>query len=264
MLTMKIRASSLSDLFDCAKRWEARYILNMRTPTSGAAHLGTSIHAGTALFDKQNLLKSPVSIDDATGKAVDTLYSKDSEVNWEADDITPQKVEPIAKKLVQKYCETIAPQHEYIAVESRCDDLAIQIDDVTLTLSGIVDRVRKTEQGFGISDIKTGKSAVTTSGYVAVSKHQIQLGVYEILAQQSIGVPLNAPAEVIGLQTNGSVRIATGLVDRPRLLLIGDEYNNGLLKMAAHILRSGLFPPNNRSMLCHEKYCPAYRVCAYK
>ena len=32
-----IRASSLPDLFDCPARWEAKYINQMRLPTSGAA-----------------------------------------------------------------------------------------------------------------------------------------------------------------------------------------------------------------------------------
>ncbi|WP_252720773.1 hypothetical protein [Acinetobacter radioresistens] len=37
-----IRASSLSDLFDCPARWEAKNLLNKRTPAGARTRLGTA------------------------------------------------------------------------------------------------------------------------------------------------------------------------------------------------------------------------------
>jgi RecB family exonuclease len=260
MHEFKLRASSIGDLFDCAKRWEARNVLNIRTPSSGAAHLGTSIHAGAGAYDASAIEGAQISIDDATGVLIDTLYTKTEEVIWD-DDINPKKSEPIARKLLSGYCETVAPAHEYIAVESRCNDLTIDIDGVLLTLTGTVDRVRNENGALGISDLKTGKTAVATDGTVAARKHAVQLGAYEILAQHSIGIPMNADAEIIGMQTNGKARIGSGLIERPRDLLLND---GGVLEMAASIMKAGLFPPNPRSMLCSERFCPAWKTCAYK
>lgn len=263
MNTATLRASSIGDLFDCALRWEARHLRGMRMPSSGAAHLGTSIHAGTAVYDQASLDGDPITIDDATGVMIDTLHRTDTDIDW--DDQTPQKAEPIARALVRGYCETIAPEREYVAIEALCDDLTIDVDGFQLTLTGTVDRVRRDQDGaLGISDLKTGKTAVSTEGVVAAGKHAAQLGAYEILAQHALGVPMSAPAEVIGLQTNGKARIGSGLTDRPRDLLLGGEDHTGLIEIAAGIIKSGIFAPNSRSMLCHAKYCPLHPTCKYR
>lgn len=259
MQEFKLRASSISDLFDCAKRWEARNILNIRMSSSGAAHLGTSIHAGTGAYDVSTMEGAQISVDDATGVMIDTLYHTEDDVLW--DEITPKKAEPIARQLLLNYCEAIAPAREYVGVEARCDDLHIIIDSVLLTLTGTIDRVRNENGALGISDLKTGKSAVATDGTVAARKHAIQLGAYEILAQHTTGIPMNADAEIIGMQTNGKARIGSGLIERPRDLLLRE---GGLLEMAVAIMKAGLFPPNPRSMLCGDKFCPAWKTCVYK
>jgi hypothetical protein len=46
--------------------------------------------------------------------------------------------------------------------------------------------------------------------------------------------------------------------------LIGDEEHPGLIEIAARMLKSGVFPPNPKSMLCSKKYCPAHAAhCRY-
>ena len=263
MNAANLRASSIGDLFDCALRWKAKNLDEIWQPASGAAHLGTSIHAGTGAYDQASMEGSPISIDDATGVMIDTLYQSEFDIAW--DDQTPEKAELIARALVRHYCETIAPDREYVAVEARCDDLTIDVDGFLLTLTGTVDRVRRDPGGsLGICDLKTGKTAVGTDGTVAAGKHAAQLGAYEILAQHAIGRPMDAPAEIIGLQTNGKARVGSGLIERPRELLLGGEDHQGLIEMVAGIIRSGVFPPNNRSLLCSGKFCPVHSTCKYR
>jgi hypothetical protein len=264
MSAASLRASSIGDLFDCAMRWEARNLLRITQPSSGAAHLGTSIHAGTEAYDRASLIGAPISIDDATGVMVETLHQSDREIVWD-DGQSPAKIEPIAIALLRNYCEIIAPDREYVAIEARADDLTIDVDGFLLTLTGTVDRIRRDPDGaLGICDLKTGKTAVGTDGTVAAGKHAAQLGAYEILAQHTIGQPMSAPAEIIGMQTNSKARVGSGLVDRPRDILIGGDDYTGLIEMAVGMLRVGLFPPNNRSILCSGKFCPIYSTCPYR
>lgn len=264
METVQIRASSLGELFDCPARWEAKHLLKMRLPKSGAAQLGTAVHAGTALFDQSRIDGNPLSIDDCAGAVVDALQHPQEEINWE--DETPASVEKLALPLHDLYCEKIAPKQDYIAVEALCENLTIT--DLGITLTGTVDRVRKTEDSLGISDIKTGKTAVSADGSVKIQGHAAQLAVYEILAGYALGVDIEAPAQIIGLQvakTDKGRRVGTGEIQSAKELLLDDEDGNpGLLRMAAKMVHSGDFYGNPRSPLCSEKYCPAYNLCKWR
>lgn len=193
-----IRASSLAELFDCPARWEAKNLLGMRMPSSGAARLGTAIHAGTAAFDQAKLDGSPITPDDAAGELVKTLHDTTEEVDW--DEARPLDVERIALALHTRYCAEIAPHQDYVAVELTCERM--EISDLGIALTGTTDRVRRVASGeLGIADLKSGARAVGADGTVATAGHGPQMGVYEILAQHAIGQPITAPAQIVGLQT---------------------------------------------------------------
>ena len=258
-----IRASSLGELFDCPARWEAKHVLKMRMPTSGAARLGLAVHAGTAVFDQCAIDGTPLTPDEAAGAAVDVIYNRDEDVDW--DELTPREAEKIAMPLHRLYCATIAPRQEYIAVEALCDNLAFS--DIGITLTGTVDRVRVAEEGLGIADIKTGKTAVDKSGKVKTQSHGAQLAVYELLASRSLEQEITAPAQIIGLQTAKTAagqRAGIGEVANARDILLDDGERPGLLRCAAKIIHSGDFYGNPRSSLCGPKYCPAHNVCKWR
>jgi len=256
-----IRASSLPTLFDCAARWYSTQIEKKRTPSSAAATLGSAVHASTAAFDSARLLGSPVTADEAAAAAVDRIHRPDEDVDWE--DETPQRAENVAVALHTKYCNTIAPTQDYAGVEATCE--ALTIEDLGITLTGTIDRVYRDPQGeLGIADIKTGKTAVSAAGEVKTQGHGLQLATYELLAEVAIGQPVHAPARVIGMQTgqtDKAQRIAIGEIDSPRDALIGTPDDPGALQFAANIIKSGMFPPNPRSMLCGQKFCPAWPTC---
>lgn len=263
MEPIAIRASSLSELFDCPARWEAKHLLNMRLPASGAALLGTAVHAGTALYDQARLNGNPLTPDEAAGAVVDAIQKPEFEVDWE--DSAPNEAEKIAVPLHKLYCEQVAPKQEYAAVEATCDNLTIS--DLGITLTGTVDRVRKTDEGLGISDIKTGKTAVAADGAVNIKGHGLQLGVYEILAGHALGKPIDAPAQIIGLQvakTDKGRRVGTAEIGMAREVLLDDDGEPGLLRHASRLVHSGDFYGNPRSALCSEKYCPRFRICKWR
>ena len=260
---INVRASSLPDLFDCPSRWAAVHIFKKRLPSSPGAVLGKSVHAGTAAYDSAVLLGSPITVDDAAAAAVDAIHKPNEDVDWAGEN--KQEVENIALDLHRLYCREIAPTQEYLAVEAKCEK--VSFSDLGISLTGTVDRVRLTPLGLGIVDIKTGKTAVSANGEVAVKGHAAQMATYELLASASLGQTMQAPAQVIGLQAGKTAkgqRAASAEIDGTRDLLIGDEYCPGLLHHAASIIKSGMFVGNPRSMLCDKKYCPVFGQCRWR
>ena len=253
---VRIRASSLGDLFDCAARWKARNIDHIIMPTSGAAQLGTAVHAGTALYDTSRMNNEGLTIDDCVGAVVDTIYHPEEDVDWSEQN--QQEAEEIATALHKLYCTQIAPHKTYVAVEAKCDNLEIM--DLGIVLTGSTDRVSVNDKGeYGICDLKTGRSAVAADGTVKTAGYAAQLGMYELLGSYSIGKPITAPAEIIGLQvakTDRGRRVGIAPVIGARQLLLGTENEEGLLEIAASFIRAGRFPGNPRSQICSPKYCP--------
>jgi RecB family exonuclease len=258
-----IRASSLPELLDCPARWEAKHMRGLRLPRSAAAQLGTAIHASTAVYDYSRMMKGDITSDEAAAAAVDAIHKPEEDVDWEEE--SPHECEKIALALHTKYCAQIAPQQDYIGVEVRCQRL--EIADFDIALEGTTDRIRNSNLGAAICDLKTGKQAVKSDGTVDTSKHAMQLGIYELLAEHALGIPINGPAEVIGLQTgktDKAQRVGVGTVATARDILIGYDDQPGILHYIARMIANGLFYGNPRSYMCNQRYCPIYRTCAFR
>lgn len=271
MCGITLRASSISELFDCPARWQAKHIDGKRVPTSGSAMLGKAVHKGAELFDRAVLDGKPISIRDAAGAVVDTLYNPDDEVDW--DDESPASMEKLALPLHELYCKEIAPKTQYIAVERKLDDLLIS--DIGLTICGTLDRLYRAYEplfqnwSYGIADIKTGKSVVATDGSVKTQGYAMQTAIYELLAEHTFQCRVDAPAQIIGLQvakTDKGRRAGIGKISNTKRYLLDDEVTGrpGLLRMAAKIINSGDFYGNPKSMTCGAKYCPEYNKCIWR
>lgn len=264
MELIRIRASSLPELFDCPARWEAKNLRGLHLPTSGAAQLGTAVHAGTALFDMSKIQQAGLTIDDCAGEVVDAIWQPECDIDW--GESSPGEAEPIALALHRRYCEQISPRFAFSDVEAECQNLDIL--DIGICLTGTTDRIYQAPSGeYGIADIKTGKSAVGTDGAAKTAGHAAQVAVYELLAEQATGKPIDAPAAIIGLQvakTEAGRRAGMGEISGAKELLTGSDGQPGLLEIAAGFLKSGVFFGNPRSSLCNPKYCPAYTICRFR
>lgn len=259
-----IRASSFGAIFDCPARWIAIHLEGRNTPQSAAAALGTAIHAGTAHFDSERVAQQVPSVSAAQDAAVESVRKPREETVW--DDASADKAERIAASLTERYCTLESPKHDFVAVEASVESL--HITDLGLVLTGHVDRVRSTEDGYGISDLKSGKTAVGTDGRAKTHGHGAQIGIYELVAQAATGLEITAPGQIIGLQTNltpDKQRIGTGEIVGAREALLGTEDHAGLLHVASKIVH-GAIPAwgNPRSMVCSERYCPAFATCFYR
>jgi hypothetical protein len=260
-----IRASSFGSLFDCPARWIAIHLEGKRTPSSSNAALGTAVHKGTAVFDESRLPGfDPVSVDDAKQAAFEAATKPLDNVDWDGEQ--PNKVADVAVSLTERYCTLFAPTVEYAAVEISVDSLLLT--DLDIVLTGHTDRVRRTPDGLGICDLKTGKTAVGTDGKAKTHGHAAQMGVYEIVAETALNVRMDLPAEIIGLQTNltpDKQRIGTGEIEGAREVLIGNEEHTGLLKIASQLVHGEISPWGNaKSMMCSKKYCPSFQTCFWR
>lgn len=258
---INIRASSMGELFDCPARWAAKHLDGMKMPGNGKSQLGTAIHAGTAAYDQSVIDGSPISIDDAAGELVKTLHEPEYEVDW-ADD-SPKDAEKVGIILLGKYCNEIAPLQDYAAVEIGCDRL--EISDLGISLSGTADRIRRVDGELGISDLKSGGTAVGSDGKAKTGGHAAQMAVYELLAETSFQQPMTLPAQIIGLHTaKTTAKVGLGEIPNARQVLIGTEEDPGLLHHAASIIKTGSFYGNSKSMLCSPKFCPKFNVCKFR
>lgn len=260
-----VRASAISDFFDCPARAEAKHILGKRCPSNGKALLGKAIHYSTAKYDESVLNGSGLTIDEAAGAAVDAVIKPDEDVHFEEDE-DPREIAGIAVSLHKRYCTEIAPTQQYAAVEVKCERL--EITDIGLALTGTTDRIRKVDGEYGIADLKSGKAAVRADGHVETKGHAYQIGIYELLAEKASGIPITAPGQIVGLQvakTERGQRVATSApIVGARDVLIGEPDQPGVLEILANMLHSGVFPGNPRSMMCHERYCPIYHSCKFR
>lgn len=264
--TIQIRASSWSTLFDCPARWYAQFVEGIKSPYSGAAYLGTCLHASTAIYDASIMNDDGLTVDDAAGVFVDTLHNHETDIAW-SEELTPKKAENIGLVLHTQYCLNISPSHQFIGVEIKCNDMILSVmDELNILLTGTIDRIRTTDDGkLGISDIKSGTRIIDTYGAVKTNGHHLQLGIYQILAENELKQEFKAPAEIIGLKTamnNPSVGI--GEIENVKNALFGLQSQKGLIEHAGMMLKTGTFPGNSRSSLCSKKYCPIYQTCLYR
>lgn len=260
-----IRASSLSDLFDCPARWEAKNILKKRTPTGGAARIGTAIHEAVTHWDYSKILGEVPEIGECQEILHSQIWQPNEEVDW--GDVDQNVSESIAQSLVNKYIQHIAPTQKFIGVEVACPPLILS--DLNIEITGTIDRIYEAENSeLGIGDIKTGKTAVSSDGTVKTVGHAPQMGIYTVLASHALQEAVLAPSRIYGLttaKTDKGQHVGIGEIESPAEVLLGtEEQPEGLLHHAAKILKHGIFYGNSKSMLCSEKFCPAFSTCKFR
>lgn len=261
---VSVRASSLSDLFDCPARWEAKNLLNKRNPAGARTRLGTAIHEAVTQWDYQNLIGNDVSTEECEEILHHQIWQPNEEVDWA--DLDQNSAEMIGLSLMHKYITQIAPTQKYIGVEVRCESLILA--DLGIELTGTIDRIYESENSeLGIGDLKTGKNSAGSDGIVKTAGHTPQMGIYTVLASHALQEPVTAPSRIYGLttaKTDKGQHVGVGEIESPAQVLLGTEEEPGLLQYAAKVIKNGVFFGNSKSMLCSEKFCPAFSTCKFR
>ena len=257
--SVRIRASSVASIFDCPLRGLSIMLgLVKQCPTTAPAAIGTAVHEGTAVYDQELLNGNQIKPDDAAGVVVDYLkHPKDESVNW--GKITQKEAERRALGVYLRYCTDIAPQLTYEAIELPLSALIVNVDDVEIELTGQLDRVYKSK-GIGVVDLKTGVNACSQKP----EKHIAQLGVYELLAEQTLGKTLDLPGLIAQLQTSAEYKVDLVPVLNAKAVLLGNGEQRGLLQHMAGMIKTGDWPGNVSSWLCSEQYCGLYKTCFFR
>ena len=260
-----VRASSWGRLFDCAHAWEGVHLLGMRKPAGLRTQLGTAIHASTAAFDSGRLAGAePVSAGDAADVFVQTLHTPRDDVDMSDANITVKEAERIGLSLHARYCADISPRYRFLSVEQKLDPLDIDCGGgILVRLTGSMDRARaaETPNGVVIPDIKSG-SRVIENGAVKTRPHLAQVGTYQLLYEHTEKVA-TCGGQVLALQTSTKPQVQASEVIDAKRVMVGTDEQPGLIEYAAVMFRTGLFPPNNQSILCSERYCARWATCKF-
>ena len=261
----KVRASSVAEFFDCPERWAAKHLDGKVFPSSAPAAIGTAVHAGTAVFDGERLAGNQITVDDAAEVVEKLIRQPEEEVDWGG--LPLRKALQAGIGAYSRYCEEIAPRLKIIEVERDLPPLQVDIPidektglHCTLELTGTLDRILQFGNNFAVGDIKTGGRVCSQ----AVGKHKAQMGVYELLAENGLLYSINAPAQIIKLQTSTNYQVALEPVQGARLALLGNEYRAGWLTHMARMLVSGDFYGNPGSQLCLKRFCPQWEHCLWR
>lgn len=269
--TVRIRASSLPELFDCSFRWAVKHLditdQYEYLPPSPPQVIGTAWHAGTSWYDEKILDGESPSSDDAADEAVAVLQDE-QDVAW-TPDVNRRKAESTVRVMTAKYAEQVSPTQNFVSVERPLQELTIEAENgLEITFTGQLDREYKVPglEGAGVADLKSGRGVVDSEGKVNITRHIAQLGTYELLSrmadQDSIVSIVHAP-RIIAMDSGKNHPVATPDMPDAYGILVGDDETPGLIDMAAKIIKEGVFVGNPMSMFCREKSCPAYNFCPW-
>lgn len=265
---IRIRASSIASIMDCKLRGLSIMLgLVEQCVTTAPAIIGTAVHEGTAMFDREQLEGHKVEPDDMAGVVVDNIWHPDEEVNWGS--ITQKEAERRALGVYTRYCTDVAPRLQYEEVEMSLSPVILDVDGVELELTGKLDRVYSDCQGFdlsdnkeerGVLDLKTGLNACTAKP----EKHIAQIATYELLYEHTTNKTVMLPGLIGALQTSREYQVDIKPVYNAKSVLLGDGDTKGLLEYVARDIKTGDWEGNTSSWLCSEKYCPLYDKCFFR
>ena len=269
---IRIRASSLSRLLDCPMSWEGTFLKKLHIHSQPAATIGSSVHYSTAAYDAAVMDGDNPGIDETAALALDYLRENQGETDWLS--MSQRQAEVVSLRVHKKYCQEVAPQFNYVAVEAKLSPLKIDMGDgMIFELTGTLDRINDYGNGkAGVVDAKTGKTAVTRDDQgkdVANTRtHGPQTGVYDVLGgiwlqEHRPDLDMTEPPCIIGLQTTNNDRVGVGWIKDARSQVLGSPDHPGYLEYVAQYFRTGLFPPNPQSWICGEKYCSSFPTCPF-
>lgn len=248
-----IRASSWPTLFDCSLRWYFDNVVGLRMPSGTPSRLGTAIHSGCAEWDRG------VGAWDAADVSAHAFLNPSDEVEQIGQIATYEAVN-IARKVTYAYTQKWG-RREFSHVELEVAECIVKVDGYELCITGHVDRISNGE----VKDLKTGARRVNAQGVVDIGADHLQLGVYSLMASAELGRDVvSNDVTIIGGSTT-TFQWAERTVHGAMQIMLGDDQSEGILSIAAKMLKHGVFAPNPKSLLCSEKYCAAYanKRCKY-
>lgn len=159
----------------------------------------------------------------------------------------------VARRATVAYAQTFG-RRAFTHIEVEVPECMVSTIHGDVMLTGHVDRVLNGQ----VHDLKTGERRVSREGVVQVGADHLQMGVYAVMARAQLGDDSISPHVTItggstAHYTWGEITIANAVH-----MLLGDSNNEGIIEIAAKMLKHGAFPPNPKSPMCSAKYCAAH------
>ena len=266
----KVRASSLPEFDDCARRWAAKqprlvprsYKIRSRAPHIGGI-IGSAVHAGAALLYNGliadgSLARARAEVIDLVTEATLERIRDAGEIEYGSDGRTPHQDAAVwaAQSLTVAYAATIdEAEQPAIAPEHA---LAIRITPLRLDLTGHLDIFMADRIG---EDLKTSPR---------VGNHGPQFGSYhwQLRTNGFDPAPKFREKNLARPKFPGGRKPPLARVEPKVRVFDAAALEAVALSSAKNIARSldaweasgdpDSFPANPSSHLCSEKYCPAY------
>lgn len=251
------RCSSLTEIPDCERRWAARHAQELiaaagftvrSVPNQIGAKVGTATHSGVAHMLQHKIDTGELSKrQDAEQAGIESLRDELAE-GAVFDDSTPtmNTAERQVQRMVAVYHVVVAPQVRPVAVEQALEARF----SPTLRITGHLDIAEDDI----VDDLKTG---------VMQRPNHPQYGGYSLL-RRSHGHKVTRVFEHY---------VPRGAIERPQKQPIITEYPTATCEQAARAVLTRIdtatqafaktgnpweFLPNPASMLCSDRFCPAW------
>jgi len=260
-----VRASSTNSYPDCPKRWAAQNLRDVveaagwqlrRLAPSIAAAVGSGVHRGADVTLGEKAKTGEMApVDVATDAAVETLHERIKE-GAQTDDCTrdDRDAETQVRRMLASYRQDVAPKITPLLIETRLEA------DFTpgFALSGQADVVAQ-EPG-RLRDLKTGRRRAhcrpQLGCYSLLARtydHQVFELVEDWVPRTPISRPQPRPQSFVHDLASAE---STGVVNLRAIARDVNTFLHGDDNLAAG--DPNAFLSNPSSMLCSEKWCPAW------
>jgi CRISPR/Cas system-associated exonuclease Cas4 (RecB family) len=226
---------------DCSAKWWFRYGLRLPEPKTSSLALGSAVHEALA----ENFRQKIETREDLEACGVRVLFrqswSRQTEEAVFQPDENAGQLGSIGEELVQKYMEEAAPSIDPAGVEF---EVTGRIAGVSVR--GIVDLI---DVHGAVIDIKTAARKPSGISF----DHALQLATYRCLSPHASG-----EARLDTLVKTKTVQ----LVQHRHTVTDSDlQAARVLYPLVQDGIRSGLYFPNRRSLLCSRRNCAFWQKC---
>ena len=261
-----VRASALPGWNDCARREGARLFPELieaagytlcRRPNTVGASVGSSVHAGARYTMESKLATGDIGNEtEADQRALETMKSEiEAECQWDQVTRDPNTAEQQIVRMLRAFRDDAAPRLNPATVEER---LEADLGD-GFTVTGKKDMLCRTPDG--IDDLKTGTqqrpNGAQYGGYSLIDRAHGRTidALNEIfIPRATLKKPQPEPTFIPYDVQACEVQAAATLDDMKRS--IADFHARAAGSAPGE--PAAAFRANPMSMLCGEKYCPAF------